>query len=207
MYVYMYYNNTHNTQDFPKFHHVSTGDLLRQHVRLQTELGQQAKTYMDAGALVPDHLIIALVMEDATPYLDQGQSLLLDGFPRTLGQAVALERVTHIDVVINLQIPTETIVNRIADRWIHPASGRVYSYSYQPPRVEGIDDVTGEPLVQRDDDKPEAVRKRLMAYGKQTAPLVQFYESKGVVRTFAGTQSDAIYPSVKSFLQEKIGRC
>ena len=153
-------------QDFPKFHHLSTGDLLRQHVREQTSWGRQAATYMQAGELVPDALMIDLLLKDATPYLEEGQSLLLDGFPRNVEQAVALEQVAHIDYVVNLDIPTETIVERIADRWIHPASGRIYSYSYKPPRTVGIDDVTGEPLVQREDDKPESVRTRLEAYDK-----------------------------------------
>lgn len=126
-------------------------------------------------------------MGNATPHLEEGYSVLLDGFPRTLTQAEALDRVMNVDLVINLDIPTETIVERIADRWvlvclcfwsylecagsqrltiswIHPASGRVYSYSYKPPKVKGIDDETGEPLVQRDDDKPESVRTRLQAY-------------------------------------------
>lgn len=153
-------------QDFPKFHHLSTGDLLRQHVREGTTLGQQAATYMTKGQLVPDALMIDLLMQDATTYLEHGKSLLLDGFPRNIVQAAALEEVAHIDWVINLDIPTETIVARIADRWIHPPSGRVYSYSYRPPAVQGVDDVTGEPLVQRDDDKPQAVRTRLAAYDK-----------------------------------------
>jgi len=155
---------------------------------------------MSKGALVPDPLMIDLVMEDATPYLEQGQSLLLDGFPRTLQQAMALEQVTPIDLVINLDVPTETIVERIADRWIHPGSGRVYSYSYQPPAVHGVDDVTGEPLVQREDDQPSAVRRRLKAYDQITKPLVEYYEQKGLAQTFAGTQSDEIYPRVKAFL-------
>ena len=103
-------------QDFSSFHHVSTGDLLRQHVRQQTPLGIKAKKYMDSGDLVPDMLMIDLVMEDATPYLEAGQSLLLDGFPRTIEQAMALEKVTHIDVVVNLDVPTDTIVTRLADR-------------------------------------------------------------------------------------------
>lgn len=151
-------------QDFPKFHHVSTGDVLRQHVRLGTDLGKEAQQYMDKGELVPDKLMIDLVMEDATPQLEEGKSLLLDGFPRTITQAVALENYINVDMVVNLDIPTETIVDRISDRWIHPASGRVYSYSYKPPKVTGKDDVTGEPLEQRDDDKPESVRKRLESY-------------------------------------------
>ena len=153
-------------QDFPKFHHVSTGDLLRQHVRDKTELGIQAKGYMDTGGLVPDDLMIDLVMNDASKYFEDGRALLLDGFPRNIQQAEALEQVTQIDYVVNLDVPTETIVERIADRWIHPSSGRVYSYSYKPPKRAGFDDMTGEPLVQRDDDKPDSVRTRLAAYDK-----------------------------------------
>ena len=103
-------------QDFPQFHHVSTGDLLRQHVRESTPLGKEAKEYMAAGELVPDSLMIDLVMDDAAPYLDSGQSLLLDGFPRSLRQAQSIEKVAHIDMVINLDVPTQTIVDRIADR-------------------------------------------------------------------------------------------
>jgi len=170
-------------------------------------------------------------MEDATPFLEDGQSLLLDGFPRNLQQAKALEEVAHIDTVVNLDVPTETIVERIADRWIHPASGRIYSYAYKPPKVPGKDDVTGETLVQREDDKPASVRQRLAAYDKVsrkkrgdflfscsrerhvvscglslyqvTAPLVQWYKQKGVLRTFHGTQSDQIYPEVKKWLEER----
>jgi len=189
-------------QDFPKFHHLSTGDLLRQHVREQTDLGKEAKQYMDSGSLVPDKLMIDLVMDDATPYLEEGKSLLLDGFPRTRQQAVALENVTHIDTVVNLDVPEDIIVDRIADRWIHAASGRIYSYSYHPPKEHGKDDVTGEALVQRDDDKPEAVRKRLKAYAEITSPLVRYYEKRGLCKTFKGTMSDVIYPKVKGFLEQ-----
>jgi adenylate kinase family enzyme len=103
-------------QDFPQFHHVSSGDLLRQHVREQTALGIEAARYMNDGKLVPDDLMIGLVMDDATPYLENGKSLLLDGFPRTVNQAKALEKSVHVDLVINLDIPTDTIVERIADR-------------------------------------------------------------------------------------------
>jgi len=189
-------------EDFPKFHHLSTGDLLRKHVREQTDLGRKAKSLMNAGKLVPDDLIINLVMDEATSYMEEGKALLLDGFPRNLQQAEALERVAHIDHVVNLNIPTETIVGRIADRWIHLPSGRIYSYSYKPPKVAGIDDATGEPLVQREDDKPESVRTRLSAYDKVNEPLVNFYEAQGVLKTFSGTKSDVIYPEVKKWLIE-----
>jgi adenylate kinase family enzyme len=105
-------------QDFPQFHHISSGDLLRSHVRDGTALGRKAKQYMDDGKLVPDNLMIDLVMDEATPHLENNKSLLLDGFPRTVTQARALEDVVHVDMVINLDVPTETIVERIADRCV-----------------------------------------------------------------------------------------
>jgi nucleoside-triphosphate--adenylate kinase len=182
---------------------LSTGDLLRHHVREQTALGREAKSYMEQGLLVPDALMIDVLMADATPHIENGNSLLLDGFPRNLTQAMALDQVARIGLVVNLDIPTETIVERIADRWIHAASGRIYSYSYRPPKVHGFDDVTGEPLIQRADDQPESVRTRLQAYDTVTSPLVQYYTERGVCKTFTGTKSDIIYPQVKQWLQDQ----
>jgi len=189
--------------DFPNIKHYSTGDSLRQHVRKESEIGKEAKKYMDEGDLVPNDLIIRLVMEDAMEAMDEGKNLLLDGFPRTLEQAAALDENVDIDMVVDLNIPTETIVERIADRWIHPASGRVYNYSYNPPIHHGKDNETGEDLIQREDDKPETVRKRLEAHDKLTAPLIEHYGKKGVLKTFTGTMSDKIYPEVKQWLNEK----
>jgi len=189
-------------EDFPEIEHISTGDILRQHVREETELGKEAKKYMDRGDLVPDEVMIRLVLEDSMDAIDSGRHLLLDGFPRTMEQAAALDDNIDVEVVVDLNIPTETIVERIADRWIHPASGRVYNYSYNPPINHGKDDESGEILVQRDDDKPKTVRRRLEAYDKVTSPLIQYYEKKGVLKTFSGTMSDKIYPEVKQWLNE-----
>lgn len=190
--------------DIPAIQHLSSGDLLRQHVRDQTEIGKEAKGHMDEGRLVPDDLMIRLIMNDATSIVGEGKSLLLDGFPRTLDQARALDESVKVDLVVNLDIPTETIVQRISERWIHPASGRVYNLSYNPPKVPGRDDDTGDELEQREDDKPESVRRRLGLYDEATAPLVDFYESKGVLKTFQGTMSDVIYPEVKTWLDGKL---
>lgn len=161
----------------------------------------EAAGYMQEGKLVPDRLMIDLVVEESTPFLEKGESLLLDGFPRTVGQAEALENSVHVDIVVNLDIPNETIIERLSDRWIHEPSGRIYSYSYKPPKVEGIDDETGEELVQRHDDKPETVQARLELYDEATSPLVNYYEKNGVLKTFHGTQSDVIYPEVKKWLK------
>ena len=114
------------------------------------------------------------ILEDAKCNVDDDKGLLLDGFPRTLEQATALDNSNPVDMVINLDVPTETIVERISDRWIHPPSGRIYSYSYNPPKVEGKDDVTGEPLIQREDDRPECVRKRLETY-EEVSSHIHFF--------------------------------
>jgi len=189
-------------RDFPDFYHISTGEILRQHVRMGTKLGKEAKEHMDVGGLVPDDLIVRLVLDEA--HGRANRSILLDGFPRTLHQATALDKRMNVDIVINLDIPDEIIVGRISDRWIHPPSGRVYSYSYKPPKRDGIDDFTGEALTRREDDTPEKVMKRLDAYDKITAPLVEYYEKQGVLETFRGTMSDVIYPHVKEYMMARM---
>jgi len=153
-------------KDFPSFSHFSTGDLLREHVRDKTNIGREAKKHMDRGGLVPDELIIDLVLDEAEKEAEKGNNLLLDGFPRTMEQAKALAESADVDIVVDLNVPNETIVARISERYIHPGSGRVYNLSYNPPRVSGLDNETGEKLVQREDDKPNTVRRRLEAYEK-----------------------------------------
>jgi len=155
---------------------ISTGDMLRAAVKAQTPLGLQAKEVMDAGGLVSDDIIIGLVKERiAQP--DCSEGFLFDGFPRTIPQAEAMvEAKVAIDHVVEIAVDDEEIVARLSGRRVHPASGRVYHVIYNPPQTEGQDDVTGEPLVQRDDDKEETVRKRLEVYHSQTSPLVDFYQ-------------------------------
>ncbi|ROR32439.1 adenylate kinase [Inmirania thermothiophila] len=156
---------------------ISTGDMLRAAVKAGTELGRKAKALMEAGQLVPDDLILALVRERlAQP--DCGNGFLLDGFPRTIPQAEALrDQGIDIDYVVEIQVDDEEIVRRMSGRRVHPGSGRTYHVVFNPPKVEGRDDVTGEPLVQRDDDKEETVRARLKVYHEQTEPLVHFYRA------------------------------
>lgn len=155
---------------------ISTGDMLRAAVKAGTPLGLKAKDIMSSGGLVPDDLIIALVKERIkAPDCENG--FLFDGFPRTIPQAEALlEAGIEIDHVIEIDVADEEIVSRLAGRRVHEPSGRVYHISHQPPKQEGLDDITGEPLVQREDDKEETVRKRLDVYHEQTKPLVKFYQ-------------------------------
>ncbi len=154
---------------------ISTGDMLRAAVKAGTPLGLKAKAVMDAGQLVSDDLIIGLVKERiAEP--DCAKGFLFDGFPRTIPQADALKEAgIDIDSVIEFDVPDEVIVDRMAGRRAHLSSGRTYHVKYNPPKVEGKDDVTGEDLVQRDDDKEETVRKRLEVYHSQTRPLEDYY--------------------------------
>ena len=154
---------------------ISTGDMLRAAVKAGTPLGIAAKKVMDSGGLVGDDIIIGLVKERlAQP--DCANGFLFDGFPRTIVQADAMKAASvNLDIVLEIDVPDEAIIERMSGRRAHLASGRTYHIKFNPPKVEGIDDVTGEPLIQRDDDKEETVKKRLEVYQKQTRPLVAYY--------------------------------
>ena len=156
---------------------ISTGDMLRAAVKAGTQLGLEAKSYMDSGGLVPDAVIIGLVSERIKE-ADCANGFLFDGFPRTIPQAEAMKAAgVDIDYVVEIDVPDEAIVERMSGRRSHPASGRTYHVKFNPPKVAGKDDVTGEDLVQRDDDKEETVLKRLEVYHSQTKPLVNYYVS------------------------------
>ena len=156
---------------------ISTGDMLRAAVKAGTPLGLQAKAVMDAGQLVSDDLIINLVKERlAQP--DCAQGFLFDGFPRTIPQAEAMKAAgVKLDYVLEIDVPFDAIIERMSGRRSHPASGRTYHVKFNPPKVEGKDDVTGEDLIQRDDDKEDTVKKRLEVYSAQTRPLVDYYQN------------------------------
>jgi adenylate kinase len=155
---------------------ISTGDMLRAAVKAGTDLGMKAKEYMDSGGLVPDEVIIGLVKERIKE-ADCAKGFLFDGFPRTIPQADAMKEAgVAIDAVVEIDVPDQEIIKRMSGRRAHLASGRTYHIIYNPPKVEGKDDVTGEPLVQRDDDKEDVVKKRLDVYHAQTEPLVEYYK-------------------------------
>jgi adenylate kinase len=154
---------------------ISTGDMLRAEVRSGSELGKQLKAVMDSGGLVSDELILAIV-ESRIAAPDCATGYLFDGFPRTIPQAEALRaRGVALDAVVEIAVDDDEIIRRMAGRRVHPASGRSYHIEFNPPKVAGLDDVTGEPLIQRDDDREETVRERLRVYHRQTAPLIDFY--------------------------------
>ncbi|KAH6918523.1 adenylate kinase [Coprinopsis sp. MPI-PUGE-AT-0042] len=203
---------------------ISTGDLLRQHIVQGTQIGQQAEEIMARGGLVPDDLMLKIV----TSKLDSlhNKHWILDGFPRTLKQGQLLQahlskQNAPLTLVVNLDVPDQVILNRISDRWVHPPSGRVYNTSYNPPRVAGIDDVTGEALTRRPDDNPEVFTQRLQSFYASTSPLLEYYTNlasqappprdnphlhphqlsihrpeKVAVRSISGNTSDEIWPEL-----------
>lgn len=154
---------------------ISTGDMLRAAVKAGTPLGLEAKRVMERGELVSDEIILGLVRERLKES-DCAKGYLFDGFPRTIAQAEALKRDgVALDYVLIFEVPDEEIVERMSGRLVHPASGRTYHVKYNPPKQPGVDDITGEPLIQRDDDKEETVRARLRVYHEQTKPLIDYY--------------------------------
>lgn len=188
--------------------HISTGDLLRAARREGTDLGRDAQRYMDAGELVPDRLIIDLVRE-VLAELPADRGVVFDGFPRTVAQAEALDGVLNalgrrVDRVVVVEAPDDVLVKRISGRRSSP-SGAVYNVYFNPPKVAGICDETGEPLIHREDDRPETVRKRLEVYRQETEPLIRFYEGRsGVVRTVDGDQPvDAVQERVRTVVYER----
>ena len=160
--------------------HISTGDLFRENIKNETGLGVRVKSILAAGDLVPDEVTIAMV-DQRLKEDDANGGFILDGFPRTIAQADALASMTDLDRVVNFVLDKEAIVRRLSGRRVCKSTGRIYHILYNPPKVEGIDDETGEPLIQRDDDKEEAIRNRLEVYEASTAPLIAYYRDRGLL--------------------------
>jgi adenylate kinase len=172
---------------------ISTGDMLRQNVKDETGLGKQAKSYMDAGDLVPDELIVAMAGERLQEE-DAEDGFILDGFPRTLAQAGALDEQLarlgrRVTAALLIDVPDEELIRRLSGRRVCVKSGHNYHVEFDPPKHEGVCDQDGSRLVQRDDDKPEVVRARLKTYHDQTEPLISYYDERGLLRRFDGTRS------------------
>ena len=195
---------------------ISTGDMLRSSIAAGTDLGLAAKKVMDEGKLVSDDIIISLVKE-RLKQSDCANGFLFDGFPRTIPQADALKEANIcLDHVIEIAVPDEEIINRISGRRVHLASGRVYHVEFHPPKTPGLDDVTNEPLIQRDDDKEETIKHRLAIYHKQTEPLVQYYQkwaksndslSPSFHRVKGIGSVDDIFADILSCIKEKEYSC
>lgn len=186
------------------FLHLSTGDLLREAVKNQTPLGKKAKEYMDRGELVPDELIVQLIEET----MPKDDNVILDGFPRTVNQALALEEMLKgkgekISKVLFFDVPDEVIIDRLSGRRVCSKCGAVYHVKYNPPKVEGMCDLCGGSLMQRDDDKEEVVKKRLEVYRKQTQPLIEFYQERGIIyKLDAGKGVEELFEEVKGLVRD-----
>ena len=168
-------------KDYFGIPHISTGDLFRENIKNETELGLQVKSILASGGLVPDSVTIEMVLNRlAEPDCKKG--FILDGFPRTIPQADALAEMTTLDAVVDFQLSREEVVKRLSGRRLCPSTGRSYHIIYNPPKVEGKDDETGEDLIQRPDDREEAIVHRLEVYDEQTAPLIDYYKKKGLIR-------------------------
>jgi len=223
---------------FPQLCSIATGDLLRDNVKNKTTLGQQAETYMRSGGLVPDPLILNLILTELTSRnwlettdsndniiaaLERGNgsassvvhasdnpdaSFILDGFPRTATQAQALSHLLPINLVFQMVTPVDIILSRMANRWIHVASGRVYNVGFNDPKVPGKDDVTGEPLAQREDDSEATWRRRLAKFDETSQPLLDFYREKDnkLVVKVQGNSSDEISPQIFAEVEKRFGR-
>ncbi|KOC62161.1 GTP:AMP phosphotransferase, mitochondrial [Habropoda laboriosa] len=178
-----------------KVAHISSGDKLRLHMNSNTELGKAVSKYVLSGKFVPDDVMISMINKEIELVGDQ--NWLLDGFPRTLTQAEKLQKEHPVNLVLYLNVPTEVILNRVKNRWVHLPSGRVYNVGFNSPKVPGKDDVTGEPLSKRDDDKIEIVQERLERYSKATEPIVTFYTSLGILNSFQGNTTNELWPHVK----------
>ena len=191
--------------DLCKIPHISTGDIFRANIKQGTELGKKAKSYMDAGELVPDELVCDLVV-DRIQQDDCTEGFILDGFPRTIPQAEALTEALNaieqkMEYALNIDVPDENITHRMAGRRACVGCGATYHLEFAPTKVEGICDVCGEKLILRDDDKPETVTNRLNVYHAQTKPLIDYYDKKGIVYTIDGTQSmDKVFSDIRKIL-------
>ncbi len=187
--------------------HISTGDIFRANIKGGTELGKKAKSYMDAGKLVPDELVCDLVA-DRIAQDDCKEGFILDGFPRTIPQAEALEEAvkklgTKMDYAVDVDVPDEAIIARMSGRRACVGCGATYHVEYNPPKVEGVCDHCGEALILRDDDKPETVKTRLDVYHKETQPLIDFYAAREILVTVDGTQPmDQVFEAIKTKLGE-----
>ncbi|AMD22201.1 HGL139Cp [Eremothecium sinecaudum] len=195
----------------PHINYVSSGDLLRREIAIKSPLGIQASSFISKGLLLPDNMITSVIMDHlkVNSLLSGETSWLLDGFPRTIGQALSLDNElvkynSSLNLVVEIDVPQAVILKRISSRYIHLASGRVYNLDYNPPKTPGIDDITGEPLTKRSDDTIEVVQNRLNEYSKTITPLREFYEQKGILRVVSGETSDITYPLLEKLVEKEL---
>uniref|UniRef100_A0A060TC60 GTP:AMP phosphotransferase, mitochondrial n=1 Tax=Blastobotrys adeninivorans TaxID=409370 RepID=A0A060TC60_BLAAD len=196
-------------KDFPHIASLSSGDLLRRNIQDHTPIGREVHAIIEKGDLVPDQTMVNLVTGEleANHWLNDRSSWILDGFPRTVAQAPPLDEVLQkhnalLNVVVQLKVPEEVILDRIENRFVHLPSGRVYNLTFNPPKVPGKDDVTGEPLSKRPDDRADVFQQRINKYHQLTLPLLEYYDKQGILHAVEGETSDIIYPKLKKLIED-----
>lgn len=199
-------------KNYPQLHSISSGDLLRQEIKNKSEIGSLASKYIAQGKLLPDQLITKLVVTNVLQlgWLNPTATWLLDGFPRTCTQAEILDQDLYkhsapLNLVVELDVPESVILERIENRYVHVPSGRVYNLQYNPPKIPGRDDITGEPLTKRSDDTAAVFSKRLEQYRSTVVPLKEHYRKQGILATVSGETSDIIFPKLLELIQTKFG--
>lgn len=185
-------------KDYYGISHISTGDLFRNAIKNETELGKKVKAILASGDLVPDSVTVAMV-EERLKEADCKKGFILDGFPRTVVQADSLKKMVTLDAVINFQLENEIVIKRLSGRRMCKSTGKIYHLIYNPPKKEGIDDETGEPLYQRPDDKEDAIKNRLSVYKESTEPLIDYYKNEGlIVDVDASGSPEEVFSILKS---------
>ncbi|MBS7634490.1 adenylate kinase [Candidatus Bathyarchaeota archaeon] len=188
--------------------HISTGDMVREEIRAQTEIGKIIKDYSDKGKLVPDEIIVNLLMRRLNEP-DAKRGFILDGFPRTMRQAETLEETSGVDLAINLNVPDDVIIQRLSNRLVCKRCGAIYNKLTLKPKIDEICDICGGELYQRDDDKPEVIQERLNVYRRSTEPLIEYYRKKGLLRDISCnnlmTPPEEIVEKIMSVIQEEFG--
>ncbi|ODV94297.1 hypothetical protein PACTADRAFT_44494 [Pachysolen tannophilus NRRL Y-2460] len=197
----------------PTLTSISSGDLLRKEISIKSSIGKTASKYIEKGDLLPDSIILDLIYKELSDknWLSPNATWLLDGFPRTLNQAIGLDNRlskhnVNINLVVELDIPEDVILQRVENRWVHIPSGRVYNTQYNPPKIPGKDDITGENLSKRPDDNAQVFKQRLQKYHNEITPLKKFYENQNILHKVSGETSDIIFPKLYNLIISKFGK-
>ncbi|EYB90514.1 hypothetical protein Y032_0219g2475 [Ancylostoma ceylanicum] len=186
-------------KEFDQFGYFSAGDFIRDHIQRGTEFGQRAAAFVRKGELVPDSILNGMLVEEVRR---AGNKMILDGFPRSLTQVKMIEEVAPLNLVAELKLPKKVLIDRLSKQLVHPASGRTYNMDFNPPKEEGKDDVTGEPLFQREDDASEIVRRRIEVHDKTESKVVEYYRNQGICITLDGESSQVVFQVIAEAMHE-----
>ncbi|CAJ0608084.1 unnamed protein product [Cylicocyclus nassatus] len=190
-------------KEFDEFNHFSAGDFIRDHIRRETDFGKRAASFVRKGELIPDSIMNGLLLNEIK---NGGNKLILDGYPRTLAQVKLVEDIAPMNLVAELKVPKKVLIDRLSKQLVHSASGRAYNLDYNPPKEEGKDDVTGEPLEKREDDVAEVVRRRIEVHDKTESKVVDYYRTKGILMTLSGESSEVVFQAISDAMKELMNK-